>query len=651
MIHWMNIASFKTKCIALFLLAYFIIFNLSAQQDRFALIEQRLKDLSSQSPGLNMRADLSVSNTTLQEFLKGLAATHDLNLSIDPSLTQRITNYFSDEKVINILLYLAKQYDLDFTFVGSIITISQYKDPLINQPLPPKEIKISFNSFSSNITLDLQDDTLLSVAKKITMLSNKNIVVEPELYNKKITGYIQDLPVQNALEKLAITNSFKLNVTNDSVIILEPLRQDEEIVTKQKSNPNSNYSIRRINKSPGQPASSSIEVNEDSNGVKRVNLNVVNASIRDVIKNISEQAGISYFVYSELSGTTTANVTNMEFEKVLEFVLKDTRYTYNIDRGIYMIGDRKDEGLRSKKLIQLQYRSVDSLLAVIPQELREGVQIREFKELNSFLLSGSQPQIKEIEAFVKQIDKVVPMITLEVIILNVTKDYTINTGISAGISDSVKPGGQILGGLNYTFGGKDINNFIKNIGLNHIFNLGNVSPNFYVSLSALETNNNIKIRQTPKLSTLNGHVANLSIGNTVYYSITTQNVLGSLSPQTVVTQQYIPVEANLAIDIMPVVSADDYVTLTIGVNISSFTSTPANQPPPTSTSKFKSMIRIKNDDMVVLGGIETTQKSENGSGVPVLSRIPVLKWFFSSRTKTNSKVTSIVFIRPTIVYK
>jgi type IV pilus assembly protein PilQ len=199
MIHWMNIASFKTKCIALFLLAYFIIFNLSAQQDRFALIEQRLKDLSSQSPGLNMRADLSVSNTTLQEFLKGLAATHDLNLSIDPSLTQRITNYFSDEKVINILLYLAKQYDLDFTFVGSIITISQYKDPLINQPLPPKEIKISFNSFSSNITLDLQDDTLLSVAKKITMLSNKNIVVEPELYNKKITGYIQDLPVQNAL--------------------------------------------------------------------------------------------------------------------------------------------------------------------------------------------------------------------------------------------------------------------------------------------------------------------------------------------------------------------------------------------------------------------------------------------------------------------
>ena len=321
-----------------------------------------------------------------------------------------------------------------------------------------------------------------------------------------------------------------------------------------------------------------------------------------------------------------------------------------------MIGDRKDEGIRSKKLIQLQYRSVDSLLSVIPPDLKQGVEIKEFKELNSFLLSGSQPQIREIEAFVKQIDKVVPMITIEVILMDINKTKSISTGISAGTSDSVRPGGSLLGsgGLNYTFGNKDINDFLSHIGLNNVFNLGKVSPNFYITLSAMESKNNVDVHQTPKLSTLNGHPATLSIGSTRYYSNSTQNVLGSLSTQTVVTQQFIPVEANMAIDITPFVSGDDQVTLTISVNITDFTSaatsTATNSPPPTSTSKYKSIIRVKDEEMVLLGGIERTEHDESASGVPLLSRIPILKWLFSSRTKSTTKVVSVVFIRPKIIY-
>ena len=636
----------------LILLIFFSV-RLFAQEDRFVVLEKRLKDLTTAVPGLTQKTDLSVENSSLQSFLKSIAATHNLNLNIDPSLNQKISNYFSDETVINILIYVARQYNLDFNFIGSIISIVPYKDPLANLPPPPKDIKISYSDFNQVITLDLQDDTLINVAKKITQLSNKNIIVLPDLYFKKVTGFVKNLPLQNALEKLALANSFKLNTTKDDVFILEPLKSDEEIVPKENSNATPNFSVRKINRVGGSASSSSIVVNED-NGKRTVTLNVSNALIKDVVKNIAEQAGINYFEYSELLGNTTANVSNMEFEQVLGFILKGTKYTYSIEKGVYLIGERRDEGLRAKKLIQLQYRSVDSLLEIIPQELKLGVEIKEFKELNGFLLSGSEPQIKEIEAFVKQIDKLVPMITFEVIILDVTKSKSITTGISAGVSDSIKTGGTLLGsgGLNYTFGSGDINKFLSAIGVNNVFNLGRVSPNFYVNISALENNSNINQRQTPKLSTLNGHTANLSIGNTQYYSVSTQNVLGSLSPQTVVTQQFVPVEANLTIDITPFVSGDDQVTMHIGVSISNFTSTtPINQPPPTSTSKFRSIIRVRNEEMIVLGGIERTTKSETGSGVPFLSRIPILKWLFSSRTKSNSKIVSIVFIKPTIIYQ
>jgi type IV pilus assembly protein PilQ len=120
-----------------------------------------------------------------------------------------------------------------------------------------------------------------------------------------------------------------------------------------------------------------------------------------------------------------------------------------------------------------------------------------------------------------------------------------------------------------------------------------------------------------------------------------------------VTQQFVPVEANLSIDITPFVAGDDEVTMNIAVNITNFTSTTTTitSPPPTSTSKFKSIIRVKNQDMIVLGGIESTQVSESGSGWPILSRLPILKWIFGTHTKSNTKMVSIVFIRPTIYYQ
>lgn len=634
---------------AAFIFLFLFSLNANGQNNRFPIIEQRLKDLSAIVPGLNQKAELSVSGSTLQEFLRGLASTHNLNLNISPQLNQRVTNYFSNEKVINVLLYLAKNYNLDFNFVGSIMTIAPYNDPLANIPPKPKEINISYNATSETLTLDLSEDSILNVAKKITQASNKNIVVLPDLFGKKVSGYIQGLSVQGTLEKLAISNSFKLNKTNDNTFILEPLKADEELVTKNNPSPNANYTIRKVNKNTNQ--SNSVQVSSGDNNQKLITLNVSNTPIKEIIKNIAEQASINYFIYSEIEGNINANITDLDFDKTLGFVLQGTNYTFSNDKGVYLIGDRKNEGLRSYRLIQLQHRSVDSLFEILPPDLRKGVEVKEFKELNSFLLSGSLPQINEIETFVKQIDRVVPMITIEVILLDVKKGKTVKTGIKMGVSDSVKTGGTLLGGLDYTFGARDINNFINRIGLNNVFNLGRVTPNFYASISALENNSNIELRQTPKLSTLNGHPASLSIGSTRYYSVTTQNVLGSFNPQTVVTQQFFPVEANLGIEILPIVSGDDQVTLNIGVNISDFVgSTPINQPPPSSNSKFKSIIRVKNEEMIILGGIERTEKSEEASGVPFLSRIPILKWFFSSRSKTNNKVVSIVFIKPTIIY-
>ncbi len=621
----------------------------SAQSERLRLIEERLKNLAVTVPGLNEQIQLSVSGVSAQEFLRALAQSNNLNINIDPSLNFKVYNNFRNETALNVLLFLAKEHDLDINIIGSIMSVTKVSPPKVI--IPPKEIKAKYNAANNTLSLELNNDTLANVAKKITAISGKNVIVPASLLNNKVTAYMTEAPFDTAIEKLAYANNLKQAKTADNVYIFQALSDGEELFI----NEDRNTDVRRNPRpsGPGQQGAGNFVVSGKTMPQvgKLLNIDATNTPILNLVKSASSETGANYFIYSDIRGNITTKVKNISYDDFLTSLFQGTDYTYKIDNGVYLIGERRLEGLRTNKVVHLQYRSLDTVLAMIPNDWRKGVEIKEFKEQNMLLLSGSAPQITEIEDYIKQIDRLVPMVLIEVTLIDIRKGKSVSTGIKAGVSDSVTTGGTLLPGLDYTFGAASINDFLARIGRNSTFNLGRVTPNFYVGLSALEENNNVEVRSVPKLSTLNGHTANLSIGSKRYYSTRTQNVIPSLTTQTVITEQFTPVEANLSIHIRPVVSGDDQVTLNIGIDISDFIGNPPqNAPPPTSTSKFESIIRAKNEDMIVLGGLERTESSENGSGVPFLARIPVIKWLFSSREKSNSKLVTIVFIKPTITY-
>src|SRR5690606_38095274 len=126
--------------------------------------------------------------------------------------------------------------------------------------------------------------------------------------------------------------------------------------------------------------------------------------------------------------------------------------------------------------------------------------------------------------------------------------------------------GSIFPGLEVEMGFESINNILNAISGFGVINLGQVTENFYLSLQALESNNIIEIESTPKISTLNGHEATISIGETTYYQETQVNVQTSVTNQGVLqSRQWKSIDANLSVKIKPFVSADEYVTLTITV--------------------------------------------------------------------------------------
>jgi type IV pilus assembly protein PilQ len=177
-----------------------------------------------------------------------------------------------------------------------------------------------------------------------------------------------------------------------------------------------------------------------------------------------------------------------------------------------------------------------------------------------------------------------------------------------------------------------------------------VNEGFYLGLQFLEDRGVIEMQSTPKLSTLNGHEATLKSGETRYYKEIANNYYGSQI--TMATESYIwkPVDANLEIKITPFVSEDKQITLDISIDQEEFTTREEPEAPPgTATRSFKSLIRVQNEEMVLLGGIDQNTMEKSGRGLPWIARVPVIKWFFGKSKDNKSERRLNVFIKPTLV--
>jgi len=292
------------------------------------------------------------------------------------------------------------------------------------------------------------------------------------------------------------------------------------------------------------------------------------------------------------------------------------------------------------------------ILSLFPAVVLENLDVKNDSELNGFVVSGTATKINTFKNFIKKIDKPVPVILIEVMILEVNRSATVEAGVEFGLREAPTTDvGQAFPSTAISLGATTINRIIGGFDNFGSLNLGNVRPNFYAEIRAMESNGNLKILSTPKLSTLNGHKAYLSSGQTTYYEVTNQNFFGSQIPQTSQVTNFQPIDAELAIEFKPYVSGDGQITLDIQVEQSNFGNRiDENAPPDINSRRFSSIIRMKENDVAILGGIELKFKNDSGSGVPILSRIPILKWLFSTRRREDRKEKLNVLIKPTVFY-
>ena len=182
------------------------------------------------------------------------------------------------------------------------------------------------------------------------------------------------------------------------------------------------------------------------------------------------------------------------------------------------------------------------------------------------------------------------------------------------------------------------------------------AANFSISglLNFLATNGNVNSISNPKIMTLNNQKAIISVGNTIYYKyassvVTDQN--GNPNTQYTISSKFV----GVVLDITPQISDDGNIILSIQPTLSSFrdltqlNNTNRGMPPDTKDNTMLSIVRLKDNQTLVLGGLITSDTQLEVNGVPVLKEIPLIKYLFSSKNKVTDKKELVFVITPHII--
>lgn len=606
----------------------------SSETERIAQVRARLDTLILRDTTYLSEVDLSVGQVSLSELLRSVAQVGGVNLSVQDGANLLVSCNFSRARIADLILFLCEQYGLDIRVVGNIVSIFPYQAPIAPPPVP----LIVYNRADSTLSYDLIAVPLREVARRLTDSSGVNLIVPQTLYDRPISGYVSSMPFSEALSVLAEINKLEVAPVKGSGAWM--FAESIPVGGGQTSTVQ-NY-VRRRQFAPAQLAI-------DSMG--RITAMIDRGNIYDIILDVCEQLKLDYFFITPVNAQTCIYLKNTDVKTLFDLLLTGTAYTYYEEGGVYMFGEAKREGIFSTRIIPMRYRTVDKLIDVIPENLKKGVQIAAFGDLNSMIASGDQRHVARVEQFLHEIDKTVPLITIEVMIVDASKDVILEAGLGLGVGTSpTQTSGTLSPGIDMTLGSGAVNNLVDKVNGLGIIRLGKVTPNFYASLKAMEENGTIELRSTPKLSTLNGHEAVLSSGEMQYYKETNNTYMGTQNPVQSTSYVWKSVEANMTLSITPYVSEDGHITMTIDLSQSEFTDrTEKEAPPGTTTRSFRSMVRVRNEEMVLLGGIDRQSHEKSSQGLPFIARIPVLKWIFGMHKNNKQERRLNVFIKPTVI--
>ncbi|MBL4605809.1 MAG: hypothetical protein JKY02_09185, partial [Flavobacteriaceae bacterium] len=211
------------RYIVLFVVLLLLPVSIKAQDSdaRIQKLGAKLDSLTTLIPALSKPVEITISSTDLSTYLKAVASSHSMNLSMGPTLKNIvISQRFANAKVKDVLLNLSKEHGLTIEAIGNILSIKKYIAPYVMRDIP-----VYYNKTKDLFTADIQSDSLSLVARKITTVTGKNISFDVGLGKNRVTSFIKDMSFDAAMDKLSSENKLRVTKTKEGLYVIEdPLK-------------------------------------------------------------------------------------------------------------------------------------------------------------------------------------------------------------------------------------------------------------------------------------------------------------------------------------------------------------------------------------------------------------------------------------------
>lgn len=285
-------------------------------------------------------------------------------------------------------------------------------------------------------------------------------------------------------------------------------------------------------------------------------------------------------------------------------------------------------------------------------------------------------ELRQVEHYLNRIQtNMTRQVILEAKILEVQLNDQFQSGINwnmfgqGSVNDTVN-GVQTTGGggnqySQYTFPNTDLQDF------NAMFSV-NIVGDFGALIKLLQTQGNVQVLSSPRISTVNNQKAVIKVGDDQFYVTNISSTTTVSGSSTIPTQSVTltPFFSGITLDVTPEISGDGMVILHIHPAISNVTTQTQNITVGNAVSTNASgqsvavpntlilplakstiretddIVRARNGQIVVIGGLMQNIMTETTAGTPGVAKIPFLGALFRRTQQISRKVELVVLLRP-----
>jgi type IV pilus assembly protein PilQ len=418
---------------------------------------------------------------------------------------------------------------------------------------------------------------------------------------------------------------------------------------------------------------------------KRISLDFKDADIHNILRLISEVSKLNVITSDDVSGKITVTMRNVPWDQALDIILKTKKLGKvrhgNIIRVAPLTTLVEEQELAAKaaearksleplrvRLIPVNYAVASDVQSQVKDVLSERGTVSVDKRTNVLIVKDVLENLIKAEGLVRSLDAETPQVLIEARIVEANTQFVREVGVQWGgdLSFSAATGNptglpfpsqiNMQGGADDSKTSTDMSGtanpgqFAVNLpaavgagsggALGFIFGSAGGAAHLNLRLSALENRGAVKILSAPKIATLDNHKARIGQGVSIPISVVSAAGVNTMF-----------VEAKLELEVTPHITQEGSVLMEIKVrkNEPDFSRTGARGDPSILKKEAETQVLVRDGDTTVIGGIYTKKTSDTFTGVPVLSRIPVLGWFFRNSKKNDERTELLIFITPRIV--